>query len=83
MLPKIPKPKTGKRLSKSGGSVTTHTYNPDTHDLDVTFHGNRTYRYSGVPHDKAASFRDAESQGTFLHKHIIGKHDATALKPLK
>jgi len=80
MLPKFPKPKAGSNR-KAGSSVTAHTYDPETGNLDVTFHGNRTYRYAGVPKDKAASFRDSTSQGSFVHNHLIGHHDVTEMKP--
>lgn len=56
-------------------SIDAHDYSPETGHLTVTFRGGRKYRYEGVDQKTAEGFRDAESQGRFLHANIIGKFD--------
>ncbi len=63
-------------------NVKSHEYNPVTHNLDVTFHTGRVYRYAGVQKSVATKFARAESLGSYLHEHIIPKHHATELHPL-
>jgi hypothetical protein len=60
-------------------SIEAHDYSPETGHLTVTFSGGRRYRYKGVDQKTAESFRDADSQGRFLHSHVIGKFDATKI----
>lgn len=73
MLPKFDKP------AKRHTNVTTHSYDPNTQNLTVHFHSGRSYRYSGVHPDLAHRLAKAPSQGSFLHTHIIDKHDATEI----
>lgn len=70
------KPKAATPSPKSS-NVQSHAYNPETQDLDVTFHGGRSYRYHGVQPDTAAGLDKAQSKGSFLHSSIIGTHDET------
>jgi hypothetical protein len=69
---KIPK-------KKPPSHVTATSYNPATKELDVTFHGSRKYRYHDVTARQFAELSKHPSPGGFLHKHIIGKNDATKL----
>lgn len=77
MIPKIPKHRTTKTPGSSNVSEISH--NPVTGDLDVTFHGNRKYRYHDVSADKASQLKTSKSQGSFLNQHILDKHDCTKL----
>lgn len=70
MFPKLPKP--GKVRSRPS-SVVSHTYDQNTGDLTVTFHHGKSYTYRDVPKEVAGGFREASSQGAFLHANIIGK----------
>lgn len=68
-----------KPAPKRRSNVTTSIYDPDTKNLDVTFHNGRRYRYSNV-HEKHGNGMDtATSKGTYLHQHIIDAHDCTEL----
>lgn len=73
MLPKIPK----HRKPSGSSNVNGYSYDPETQALTVEFHGNRKYTYHAVSADKAASFRDAKSQGTFVNEQLADKHDVT------
>lgn len=64
---------------KRRSNISAHDYDPETGHLTVTFHGGRRYRYEGVDRKTAEGLRDAASQGTYLHAHVIGKFDATKL----
>lgn len=88
MLRKLPKPKklstTHKRAktaqpSSKSSSIQTHSYNGKTGHLTLTFPGDRTYRYEGVPTDLAKDFAASDSKGRFLHSNIAGKFDATKI----
>lgn len=71
-----------KKPAKVGAShITSHSYDPGTERLTITFYGDRAYHYYGVPKDLAEDFAGATSKGSFLHKHIIGKHRAVLIKP--
>lgn len=76
MIPKFKKIST---TSRKPANVTAIRYDPITRDLDVTFHHGRSYRYQDVPKDVAIGLEHAPSQGTYLHKHIIGSHDVTEI----
>lgn len=64
---KTPAPK------RRGSSVTSHSYDAKQKILSVTFHHGKTYHYQDVPKDIANEFSKAESRGSFLIRHIIGK----------
>ena len=66
---------------RAGSNVTSHSYNPETGQLTVTFHGGRSYQYDHVDPKIAADFRDSGQQGTFLHNHIIGQHPTKRIDP--
>lgn len=70
-----PPPKKSSRQSH----VTDHSYNPETKELDVTFHGARKYRYHDVTAKQYDSMKSHPSPGGFLHAHIIGKNDYTPI----
>jgi hypothetical protein len=40
----------------------------------VTFKGNRTYAYKGVPYQRAVAASKAESVGGYIHRHIKGRY---------
>ncbi len=77
MIPKI-KGRTGPRAGASS-HVTFHRYDPENRTLDVTFHGDRKYRYHDVDPVIASGIDKAPSKGGYLHRHIIGKHDVTQI----
>jgi hypothetical protein len=60
-------------------NVLDHSYNPETRHLDVTFHQGRRYRYFDVTPKQYEGLKAAHSAGGFLHRHIIGKCDASPL----
>lgn len=60
-------------------SVEAHDYSPETGHLTVTFRGGRRYRYEGVDQKTADGLRKSESRGSYLHRHVIGKFDATKI----
>jgi hypothetical protein len=53
-------------------NIADHSYDPDAQALTVTFHDGRKYRYQDVTPDIASGFKDAPSQGKFLHQHVHG-----------
>lgn len=68
------KPKPARR-----SNVTTACYDPDTKNLDVTFHNGRTYRYHDVPEKHGNGIVAAESRGSYLHEHIAKHFDFSEL----
>lgn len=60
-------------------TVESHAYDPETGHLTVTFHGGRQYRYEGVDKATAHGLGKADSQGGYLHRHVIGKFSATKI----
>ena len=56
-------------------SVASSSYSPETGHLTVTYRGGRTYRYAGLEPEKYKDFCDCDSQGRWLHEHVIGKLD--------
>lgn len=60
-------------------NVTTSIYDPDTKNLDVTFHNGRRYRYSNVSEKHGNGMDTADSKGAYLHKHIVDAHDGREL----
>ena len=43
--------------------------------LHIKFHGDRVYRYSGVPKSVFDSLMNSTSLGSYFHAHIKGKFD--------
>lgn len=71
---KLPKPTSSRRAN-----VTDHSYDPETRQLDVTFHQGARYRYFDVTPKQYETMRAHPSAGGFLHEHIIGKCDCTKI----
>lgn len=69
----------GSRPATGSSTVASTNYNPETGHLDVTFHGGRSYQYSGVSEETAAGIESAKSVGGYLHSAVIGKHDVTKI----
>lgn len=55
-------------------------YDGQTHTLAVEHHDNTVYHYDGVSPAKWDALRNAASVGSYLHKHIRGKHTHTQVK---
>jgi hypothetical protein len=73
------KPPLKTKPAASSSGIEGHAYDPETGHLTVTFQGGRQYRYEGVDQKTAEGFRDATSQGRFLHANIVGKFDASKI----
>ena len=56
--------------------IADHSYDLGAQALTVTFHDGRKYRYQDVAPDIASNFKDAPSQGKFLHTHIGERSEA-------
>lgn len=56
-------------------------YDVDTHTLQVTFSGGRTYQYDQVPKTVADSFLNAKSKGAFVAEQLRNKYTYRCLNP--
>ncbi len=56
-------------------------YSPDSSILLIRFKGGAVYRYCGVPESMVASFREAESKGTFFGKNIKNTFRGVSIAP--
>lgn len=55
-------------------------HDPKTNTLAVRFkHGGTLYHYAGVTAEKFKQFKESESLGSFLGKHIKGTHEFTKI----
>jgi hypothetical protein len=50
--------------------IRSHSYDPETGELKITFVTGRRYAYDDVPQDVADAFKAAFSRGTFFNQHI-------------
>jgi len=50
--------------------IRSHSYDPETSTLTITFVTGRRYAYHDVPQDVYDSFKAAFSRGTFFNHHI-------------
>ena len=50
--------------------IRSHSYDPDTSRLTITFVTGRRYVYDDVPQDAYDAFKAAFSRGTFFNHHI-------------
>jgi hypothetical protein len=50
--------------------IRSHSYDPETSELKITFVTGRRYAYDDVPQDVADAFKAAFSRGTFFNQHI-------------
>ncbi len=55
-------------------------YEPDTHTLEVEFHGGRVYQDSEVPPRRFHDLLEAESAGRFLNREIKGVYPCTPVE---
>lgn len=55
-------------------------YDRQTSTLGVEHHDGSVYHYSGVTPLKHSALMAAPSKGSFLHKHIRGKHKHTQIR---
>lgn len=78
MIPKLPNK--AAPAEKRRANINTTAYDPETRNLDVTFHNGRIYRYYDVDPKHDAPLRNSSSQGSYLHQHIIPHHDFTELR---
>ncbi|MGV9001332.1 MAG: KTSC domain-containing protein [Candidatus Saccharimonadaceae bacterium] len=60
------------RVSSSNLSVVC--YDGESYTLDVTFHSNQTYRYSGVPQSVYSGLMAASSKGSYLNQRIKSQY---------
>jgi hypothetical protein len=76
----VAKRKPAPKAGSTGPNVISHEYSPETGQLSVTFHHGARYVYHDVPTEIANEFKSAGGSGSYLHRHVIGKFDATRLK---
>ena len=50
--------------------IRSHSYDPQTSELKITFVTGRRYVYDDVPQDVVDAFKAAFSRGTFFNQHI-------------
>jgi hypothetical protein len=50
--------------------IRSHSYDPATRTLTITFVTGRRYVYDDVPRDVYDAFKAASSRGTFFNRHI-------------
>lgn len=70
---KIPAP----RMRSS--STETHSYDPESSQLTVTFRGGRQYRYDGVDQKTVDDLDDSSSKGAFIQANIVNRFPTTKL----
>ena len=51
-------------------AIRSHSYDPQTRALTITFVTGRRYVYDGVPQEVADGFKAAFSRGTFFNREI-------------
>ncbi len=59
---------------RKSSAIASHTYDPMTRTLGVTFSHGATYEYHGVPTHVNAAFEKSDSKGAFLVKYVKGKY---------
>lgn len=79
MIPKLPK-RPVKPLKAQSSNVAGFVHDDASHDLDVTFHGGRVYRYQNVPVEKFKALQSAPSKGTYINEHVIPHHTFTRIR---
>jgi KTSC domain len=55
-------------------NLVQYYYNKDTKELAIIFHGNRLYRFRGVPQDVADGLGTAASAGKYFNTKIKGRY---------
>ena len=58
----------------SSSNLNAYRYDPDSQYLWIEFHGNRVYRYDGVPQNVADGLGSAGSPGGYFHSAIKGMY---------
>lgn len=67
-----------KAPAKKSSSIAATGYDPHTRTLAVQFHntkGDKVYHYLDVPQETVDAMNGAESLGTFIGKHVVGKFE--------
>lgn len=66
-----------KMVPVKSSNVEAIGYDPDTHDMHVTFKGGATYVHRSVSTEQHEAFASAASVGSHYHKHFRGNpaHD--------
>jgi len=62
--------------------IASHSYDPATAELTVTFATGRVYLYRGVPEELAAAFEIALSKGVFFNTRIRDHFRCRELDPI-
>ncbi len=66
--------------SVTSSQITEIGHDPATETMAVRFkHGGTLYHYAGVSAEKFKAFKESESMGSYLGKHIKGQHDFTKI----
>lgn len=68
------KPKHPPLSPLKSSAITGYHYDPATETLHLGFASGGVHSYGGVDPKKAASLAQADSVGSFFHKHIWGVH---------
>ena len=58
---------------EGSSTVANIDYDPETRNMDVTFHSGQTYTLPGVSAEQHEDFLAADSKGKHFHRHFKGK----------
>ena len=61
--------------------IRSHSYDPQTSELTITFVTGRRYVYGDVPQDIYGAFKAAFSRGTFFNRHIRDHYGYREIAP--
>jgi hypothetical protein len=61
--------------------IRSHSYDPLTSELTITFVTGRRYVYDDVPQDVYGAFKAAFSRGTFFNRHIRDHYGYCEIAP--
>ena len=61
--------------------IRSHSYDPQTSELTITFVTGRRYVYDDVPQDVYGAFKAAFSRGTFFNRHIRDHYGYREIAP--
>lgn len=60
-------------MDTNSSTIRNFSYDPETKELTVDFHGTGRYIYNGVPKEVYDGLSLASSKGSYLHKNIKGR----------
>jgi len=66
-------------IVKKSSHIMSAGYDPDTRELQLSFHNGKTYSYRGVPEHIHRTLMTSGSKGAYFHRHINGKFKAEEL----